>query len=608
MRPAFVLDEEGPTMAEVHQLWQDIGQIGNPAHASKVVRLALCISYIMIFLTVALLLVLSFKSKEKKQPTKSDEDEVEPVKDIHARWKVVVLDGFLALTCGIPGVAFFSLSYLFVQYSLRSVHRILDQPGMRWWEWLQQLLIESLLWANLAMRCCRDVQVYHGHLLAVAGAVEKNGNAKSELSGAFETMAFDLFGSACFLTSTLLWRILLINMLEVRKVVSPHRTRALNDMKARAKMTWVHFSKICPESFQNLDAQRKYVANMETIRSPLPGNWNRSYSDVALVRVSSLVMLFGMLGLHLEQPKLRQTDWCSITVLPTLWIIGVPTFQATFFWLRITSGVLRLTSEFKDHSNRLLILAALTKPHLPQEWSKANLLALRGMVQEWEEKGNAVGIAVNKKEPVVKEDLELDLAESMDDWWSFRTSLQTDCLDKAAIVEFCSIVIAFLIFNFAAVGLLSWIAYHQIRTIGFGMILALSLALIVIMLRLLEACVATNLLLEADAERLRLASQKLLEPKNDEDKTTKEKETMSLHNKAMLLHAMERSACAPNDRQQLFGIPVTENMRSGWIISLALAFATSAWNVLKSYLGQLDVYEEIIFQVRKWQLAKLLGV
>lgn len=50
-------------MAEVHQLWQDIGQIGNPAHASKVVRLALCISYIMIFLTVALLLVLSFKSK-----------------------------------------------------------------------------------------------------------------------------------------------------------------------------------------------------------------------------------------------------------------------------------------------------------------------------------------------------------------------------------------------------------------------------------------------------------------------------------------------------------------------------------------------------------------
>lgn len=63
MRPAFVLDEEGPTMAEVHQLWQDIGQIGNPAHASKVVRLALCISYIMIFLTVALLLVLSFKSK-----------------------------------------------------------------------------------------------------------------------------------------------------------------------------------------------------------------------------------------------------------------------------------------------------------------------------------------------------------------------------------------------------------------------------------------------------------------------------------------------------------------------------------------------------------------
>lgn len=157
-------------------------------------------------------------------------------------------------------------------------------------------------------------------------------------------------------------------------------------------------------------------------------------------------------------------------------------------------------------------------------------------------------------------------------------------------MEFCGIVVVSLLLSFAVVGLVCYMADRRFMTISIMLLLVLSGVLIAIMAMLLQACVRTNKLMEA-AEATPGTSSTFGD----------------LEKKVMLLHVIERRASSSNDRQHLFGIPVTENLRNGWILSLVLAFGTSLWKVIGRHVSQLDVAETVAMEVRHGQLAKWLG-
>lgn len=301
----------------------------------------------------------------------------------------------------------------------------------------------------------------------------------------------------------------------------------------------------------------------------------------------------------------------------SLWlVICTSTFQTTFFWSRLVWGVLQHTRKFRAQSNRLLLLAAISTPYLEQTWNNTNLIQLDSMLTEAAKRNNEskkTGITINKEKKVwevevTNEDLKLNLTDNFRDitaWWKLRSFLQTDCLDKAAIVEFCGIVVVSLLFSFAVVGLVCYMADRRFMTIGIMLLLVLSGVLIAIMAMLLQACVRTNKLMEAAAERVRQASQQILD---SAEATPGTASTFGdLEKKVMLLHVIERRASSSNDRQHLFGIPVTENLRNGWILSLVLAFGTSLWKVIGRHVSQLDVAETVAMEVRHGQLAKWFG-
>lgn len=577
-------------------------------------------------------------------------EHVSPMSTLREKWQTVAWDGILALLCNVPGFGMLPALWLFIKYSVMQVHLIVEDTGRK--NWVSQLLPESIVWANLAMRCVRNVQVYHEHLKRVAAAVYESDSAndhqlvKKELDETFKTMSFDLFGSAILVASTLLWRILNFNMIQIRAHVFYHRKRARENMGEKATRIWQHLSDCHLDGFFDLDEEEldidrptvgtsESTQRMENLKNPawwkklldavawLKKNW----LDVVLVVGSSLTMLFGTLMLHFEHVERRYQKVSALSFSRfSLWlVIGISTFQATLFWKRIVWGVLRRTRHFRVQSNRLLVLAAISTPYLEQTWSKTNLSQLDAMLVEATERSEnkenkenkdnkQIGIKINKDEKVwrveVVKELKLDLTKDVGDitaWWELRSFLQVDCLDKAAIVEFCSIVVVCLLVNFAVVGLMGYMAEHRIVTIGFVLLLLLSGVLIAIMFMLLQACVGTNKLMEASSEGVRVASQQILETETSSVETSETSSTFSMEKKVMLLHVIERRVSSSNDRQHLFGIPVTENLRNGWIVSLVLAFGTSSWKVLGTYVSQLDVAETVAKQVRDWQLAKRLG-
>ena len=577
------------------------------------------------------------------------QEQVLPITTLREKWQTVAWDGLLALLCNVPGFGMLLALWLFIKYSVLQVHLIAQDMTKR--QWVVQLLAEATVWASLAMRCVRDVQVYHGHLNRVAAAVHAGdeGDAasheivKKQLEGTFQTMSFDLFGSAMLIASTLLWRILNFNMIQIQAHVFFHRKRAREKIDKNQKATdiWKHLSQCGLDGFDDLDKEMEEIpqANLKEelwqwMKDVKEKGWEKLWFDIVLILGSSLSMFVGTLMLHFEHvqrhSKGTHKPRMSFSFVTLLFAIAVSTVQATFFWTKIISGVLRRTRQFRAQSNRLLLLAAISTPYLEHTWSKTNLDHLDAMLKAATEssenkESKEVGIKIHKDKKiwqveVVDKKLELDLTKNVEDisaWWQLRSFLQIDCLDKAAIVEFCSIVVVCLLVNFAVVGLVGYMAEHRIVTIGFVLLLVLSGVLIAIMFMLLQACVTTNAFMEASSERLRVAAQQIMETETEQavgetrnseaanalsvPPPVPDSTVSSLEKKAMLLHVIERRASSSNDRQQLFGIPVTSNLRNGWILSLGLAFGTSLWKIVGAYVNRLDVAALVTELVKRWQ-------
>lgn len=331
-----------------------------------------------------------------------------------------------------PGFGIVPVLYLFVKYSLMKVHVFLADTGGIGLK--TRLPIESFVWANLAIRCVRDVHVYHEYLRGISAAVHESDNAhdhqnvRQKLDETFKAMSFDMFASAFLITSTLLWRILHFNMIQIRAHVSFHRKRAIAEMGdvQKAKFIWQYLKDCRMDGFFDLEEEEEEEVNIDPFENLDVVAWLTKYwLDVALVAGSSLFMLLGTLMLNLERVEQRYQKVSGFSFSRfSLWlVICTSTFQTTFFWSRLVWGVLQHTRKFRAQSNRLLLLAAISTPYLEQTWNNTNLIQLDSMLREAAKRNNEskkIGITINKEKKVwevevTNEDLKLNLTDNFRD-------------------------------------------------------------------------------------------------------------------------------------------------------------------------------------------------
>ncbi|CAE7711454.1 unnamed protein product [Symbiodinium sp. CCMP2592] len=223
-------------------------------------------------------------------------------------------------------------------------------------------------------------------------------------------------------------------------------------------------------------------------------------------------------------------------------------------------------------------------------WTKKNRDRLRKILvenhPEYEKESESKEVSELFKD--VWDQIQLDLQEPVDvqAWWLMRQYMHIDFNDESASMDFCGIAVVVLMFSFAVAGFLVWIN-NEIDHGTFGLFLLiflLNLFLIGIMNFAFTACIQQNLLLERDARVLVDATlSTLMKPGTDSEAVKKKDEVASLH------QAIQRKIELYDDKQRLFGIEVTANLRNSLLLYAVSTASAAVWKFIADLRG--DVHD-----------------
>ncbi|CAE7674910.1 unnamed protein product [Symbiodinium sp. CCMP2456] len=300
---------------------------------------------------------------------------------------------------------------------------------------------------------------------------------------------------------------------------------------------------------------------------------------------------------HIRKYRYKQDEgdveydlrWYCMFLLPGI----VCVVQATFYWFILAATFVVATTNVNLNTDRLLVFTALTKESKLEMWTKKNRDRLRKILVEIlvENHPEYVKESDSKEVSELFEDVwdqkQLDLQEPGDvqAWWLMRQYMHIDFNDESASMDFCGIAVVVLMFSFAVAGFLVWIN-NEIDHGTFGLFLLiflLNLFLIGIMNDAFTACIQQNLLLERDARVLVDATlSTLMKPGTDSEAVKKKEEVSSLH------QAIQRKIELYDDKQRLFGIEVTANLRNSLLLYAVSTASAAVWKFIADLRGDVD--------------------
>eukprot|EP00439_Symbiodinium_sp_Y106_P031558 s4542_g3.t2 len=317
--------------------------------------------------------------------------------------------------------------------------------------------------------------------------------------------------------------------------------------------------------------------------------------------LSSLLTFFLVLMLQIEESAtfyLKPCEGCTIPVkvlgreepLPTSRSFCVVTFYVvcvtTYTWYRFLGKVLNMTYvEMKENRLQLLVFTALTRADaFNMLWSSGNLDSLRKILQrEGGEDEQSLRKELAKRLKTETETgtlgrlefgsggacLDLQKPHHAEAWWKLRTCIQKDFVDETVVVEIIGVIIFMLMLLFSVVSLLNWLENHS-WSFPLTLLFLLISILFYVLWQVFEECVAINILWENDNRILSVATLKAMRS------ACRSEDPRVMERQASLLRAMQNKVAVFDNRQELFGLAVTRNLRNGWVLTastLMLSFA-----------------------------------
>ncbi|CAJ1456705.1 unnamed protein product [Effrenium voratum] len=538
------------------------------------------------------------------------EEETLPIIDIDANWQRVSLDAVMATICSMPALGLIATPYFLYWYSYRPRLLLLHGP--------LDVLNEVLLWLFLlwiGYSSISDGSNYYDLL--------KSGYPQV----AFESLQVNVIFDACATGAVLLWRILQVHAIEVSGHVRRHKREArelLEENESARRILGTLQGKSPYNRFF-----RKGQSACPAERMSKPREKNCTVVEQIVIILSTLSMMLGMTFFKLQIDG-RVSEALGDPLAPMVLGAVLTVIMSTKCWYSFIAGVLNTSRSFSDNTNQMLLFTALTKKHhhapSAHMWSMANLRSLTEILAPQPPQGcySACGVvecshdvtdelstsAVEPERPVSREKprerireslradgLSLDLLDHTDvqAWWELRRYIQVDFVDESAIMDSCVAMTAILLASLGVGGVLDWLVNRDLFSKGFLLLVVLACALSFAMHRGLEACIAINSLLQRDARVLSDAALEVLmhektAPSASDTSNTNGSNLVS----ADLLLALQRKVEAFDDQQRIFGIPITAQLRNGWLASLLLALLPTAWKLLKPWLMriQLDSVED----------------
>lgn len=408
-----------------------------------------------------------------------------------------------------------------------------------------------------------------------------------------------LISQTCWVAAVLFWRIYIVNTIEVGAHVYCHK------LQARAKL---------PNKFQEGSASCSLTRTLQTkfqisqnvfelneqlfLARMSKWNWFVAIISTAAIGLAPLLAIDSRqeMMIHLcesvrtgsieatgdvekmcqHQLSKGRIEVCGLLKLPfdyfAVVFVLVSCWVSAFNWFRFISGIFRSVQQFEDGSRRLYVLGAMTRQANAEEWGTKQGKLLEVALEE-ENQGHSV------KDLIGDSMLGLTKVEDIEAWWQ-RKFLQVDFVDKSASMDFAVTMTSLLLLSLSMAALIDWMVHDT--TVHPGLLLTFILigALCVAMLRILEACVATNQLLQRDVTVLANATVEALMPSSG---------SHSSPQAVQLLFALQKKVEAFDDQQKLFGMPLTANLRNDWVATLSLSGLTALWEFLRPQFKFLSV-------------------
>ncbi|CAE7171522.1 unnamed protein product [Symbiodinium necroappetens] len=251
---------------------------------------------------------------------------------IRDRWLWAFGSCLVALSCGTPFLGILTTGYMFWEYSRNQTHRLFwveakqDLHSAGWLSWLRglglkghlQVLTEGILWTSLFHSCLYTIVTYTKRYLRLFASDASN--MKVVTQKILAEAEVGVIVVACTFGSTILWRVLLINAVEIAQNVHQHRKKAEDKLPVKARKIWKQlqgkFGKYFPamqppvtvrEMLQHDYKTEKTVYGDETEKTEknVFGEVDFWSIDKALILTSTLVLGMSLIVLQC------QLDWTA---------------------------------------------------------------------------------------------------------------------------------------------------------------------------------------------------------------------------------------------------------------------------------------------------------
>ncbi|CAE7819285.1 unnamed protein product [Symbiodinium sp. CCMP2456] len=247
-------------------------------------------------------------SKEhRSSPSTTSKSPALSIRQIRDRWLWAFGSCLVALSCGTPFLGILTTGAMFWLYSCSQTHRLFLVEAPQRIPLPVQVLTEGILWTSLFQACIYTIVTYTKRYLRLFAS--DTSNMKVVTQKILAEAEVGVIVVACTFGSTILWRVLLINAMEIAQNVHEHRQRVTLPPKAREiwKQLQDKFDKYFPkkEPPATFTELRLRQDSKDKIEKDIFGEVDLYSIDKALIFTSTLVLGVSLIVLQC------QLDWTA---------------------------------------------------------------------------------------------------------------------------------------------------------------------------------------------------------------------------------------------------------------------------------------------------------
>eukprot|EP00449_Zooxanthella_nutricula_P056670 CAMPEP_0198569174 /NCGR_PEP_ID=MMETSP1462-20131121/107445_1 /TAXON_ID=1333877 /ORGANISM="Brandtodinium nutriculum, Strain RCC3387" /LENGTH=455 /DNA_ID=CAMNT_0044300259 /DNA_START=203 /DNA_END=1567 /DNA_ORIENTATION=- len=424
----------------------------------------------------------------------------------------------------------------------------------------------------------------------------------------FENIRFDIIALTLFVGSFLFWRILSIHMVEIYAHVNCHKTNMESRLARENKANTLSLLECLQNSFPDCYPGHATPATTGAAAQ----RCDLSRQDRWFCQWTKFVLMAGLAWMYFTEGVTSYKAWQKANLdsdgasedpgsqndlniagwqVPPAWLFtSILNIVITGSqWEKLMSGITSTISLIERNTEQMLLFTTLAKQQRIEMWDGGNRSIVRGLLKVSQtECANKDAVDKCADDELLNylpegiKTLDLTSADELWSWWSLRQCIQVDFVDESTIMDYCCSISMLLLVAVVGSAGLDWLVHKNFLAPGLLLACFLCTCLVYIINRIFQACIDINALLDRDA-------RVLLDAEEDLHRTHPHSPSNETLGVALTLRMIARKIELFDDKQQIFGIPITNRVRNGWVASMAFFLISYLWEAFKPMVDGMDL-------------------